>query len=103
MSNAPPKAPKRLAEAMPLITAGVSELRSAFGDELIDDRIRRGRQGEPVFFAYENGISFGTSPPQLDNCWRGEELTARYACLRCLGACLGRDAQCEQFRRTQST
>lgn len=48
---------------MPEITAWVENLRDAFGTEEINRQIRRGRDGEPVFFASENGTSYGTPIP----------------------------------------
>jgi hypothetical protein len=45
---------------MPEISAFVASLREAFGANEINDLIRRGRAGEPDFFAAENGREFGT-------------------------------------------
>lgn len=45
---------------MPQVSAWIDDLREAFGAELINDRIRRGLTGEPVFFAEEGGIARGT-------------------------------------------
>lgn len=49
-----------LREQMPEVTAFIDELREAFGKEHIDQQIRRGIKGEPVFYAKENGHQIGT-------------------------------------------
>lgn len=46
---------------MPEIAAFVADLKSAFGEREIDEAIRRGKAGEPTFFARENGRSVGTA------------------------------------------
>ncbi|MEM5436065.1 hypothetical protein [Paraburkholderia diazotrophica] len=46
---------------MPEIAAFVAALKSAFGEREIDDAIRRGKAGEPTFYACENGRSVGTA------------------------------------------
>ncbi|WP_224016105.1 hypothetical protein [Paraburkholderia tropica] len=48
---------------MPEVAAWVEQLRAAFGVEEINRQIRRGRDGEPVFFAAEAGKTFGTRLP----------------------------------------
>ena len=54
-------------EQMPVVTAWIDEMRSAFGTEHIDGVIKAGMRGQPVFFASENGHTVGTpSPPR----WR---------------------------------
>ncbi|AUT62297.1 hypothetical protein [Paraburkholderia terrae] len=45
---------------MPEIAAFVADLKSAFGEWEIDEAIRRGKAGEPTFYACENGRSVGT-------------------------------------------
>jgi hypothetical protein len=47
-------------DAMPVTTAFIDNLRSQFGREYIDDIIRRGMRGEPLFSASENGHTIGT-------------------------------------------
>ena len=84
----------RLADAMPIITAWVASLREAFGDEMMDDLIRRGRSGEAVFYASENGITFGTKLPVSENTWRCEGLMDRHVCDRCCGSCVGTKDSC---------
>ncbi len=46
---------------MPEIAAFVANLKSAFGEREIDEAIRRGKAGEPTFYACENGRSVGTA------------------------------------------
>lgn len=45
---------------MPVVAAFIDELRAAFGTESIDAQILRGIAGEPLFYAYENGLEMGT-------------------------------------------
>jgi len=45
---------------MPKVAAFIDSLRKAFGDEHINDVLKRGVRGEPVFFAQENGFEIGT-------------------------------------------
>ena len=45
---------------MPEVTAFIDSLREAFGKDHIDQQIRRGMRGEPVFYARENGHQIGT-------------------------------------------
>ena len=49
---------------MPGTAAWIDEFRAVFGKEYIDDIIRRGMHGEPVFSATENGHTIGTPVPQ---------------------------------------
>ncbi|MFS2023858.1 hypothetical protein [Massilia sp. CT11-137] len=54
-----------LRDVMPVTAALIDEYRAVFGRENIDDVLRRARKGEPVFYAEENGHTFGTpSPPR---------------------------------------
>jgi len=79
---------------MPLVAAWVAQLRTAFGDDLMNDVIRRGRNGEPVFYASENGQSFGTkwAPPM--NSWIADDISARRFCDGCDGKCIGTSTRC---------
>lgn len=47
-------------EQMPEVAAFIDSMRDAFGKEHIDQQIRKGMRGEPVFFARENGYQIGT-------------------------------------------
>ena len=49
-----------LREAMPETAALIDRFRDAFGAANINDVIRRGMAGEPVFYASENGHEIGT-------------------------------------------
>ena len=51
---------KPLRQAMPTVTAWIDGLRAAFGAEMIDAAIRAGIDGQPTFYAAENGIEIGT-------------------------------------------
>lgn len=48
---------------MPEVAAFVDDLREVFGREPIDEQIRRGLRGEPVFWAREAGHEIGTPVP----------------------------------------
>jgi hypothetical protein len=52
---------KPVGHPMPEIAAFVAALRSAFGDQEIDEAIRRSKAGEPTFYAREKGRSIGTA------------------------------------------
>lgn len=51
---------KELKEKMPVVAALIEELASAFGKETIHGQVRRGLNGEPTFWATENGYTIGT-------------------------------------------
>lgn len=51
---------KPMRQAMPTVTAWIDDLRAAFGAEMIDAAIRAGIDGQPTFYAAENGIEIGT-------------------------------------------
>lgn len=51
---------RNLRADMPLVTAWIDEMREAFGDEGINQSIKDGLDGEPTFWARENGIEVGT-------------------------------------------
>lgn len=53
-----------LRETMPLTAAFIDGLREMCGKDEIDDIIRRGMRGEPVFYARENGVEIGTKIPR---------------------------------------
>lgn len=48
---------------MPTVSAWIDELREAFGREVIHEAIRAGMNGQPTFYARENGIEVGTAFP----------------------------------------
>ena len=47
---------------MPLTAAFVDQMRELFDRESVDAQIRAGMQGEPMFWARENGHEIGTKP-----------------------------------------
>jgi hypothetical protein len=47
-------------EKMPEVAAFIDSLCDAFGKETIHAQIRKGLNGEPVFYAFENGYEVGT-------------------------------------------
>jgi len=58
----PAPKPKPLRAAMPLVSAFIDDLRSAFGTQGIDAAIKSGLQGLPTFHAREGGQEVGTRP-----------------------------------------
>jgi hypothetical protein len=50
-------------EQMPVVTALIDDLRATFGKEMIDGQIRKGINGQPTFWATENGFTVGTKMP----------------------------------------
>lgn len=96
-----PRRPRRgaLAEAMPAISSWVANMRLAFGDAHIDDVVLRGRKGEAVFYAAENGISFGTKSESSSNVWSGEGFADRRYCAGCDGGCIGSSRRCSKRRQ----
>lgn len=81
---------------MPEIATFVASLKAAFGAAVIDDAIRRGKEGEPTFHARENGRSVGTAGPAAYNAWHvdGDTLRDRYFCAGCDGSCVGQSVSC---------
>jgi hypothetical protein len=49
-------------EQMPTVASWIDGMREAFGKEHIDRQIRAGMNGQPVFYASENGHEVGTKP-----------------------------------------
>jgi hypothetical protein len=84
---------------MPEIAAFVAELRRAFGDATIDEAVARGKEGEPTFFASENGRAVGTKAAVTTNCWKVDDnVRDRHFCRGCDGSCIGADVRCSQRR-----
>lgn len=48
---------------MPVTAQLIDEFRAVFGKDNIDGVLRRAMKGEPVFYAKENGHTFGTPSP----------------------------------------
>jgi hypothetical protein len=86
---------KSVSHPTPEIAAFVAEMKSAFGEQEIDEAIRRGRAGELTFFACENGRSLGTaSPVKTDVCRVDGAVRDRRYCDDCDGSCVGGDVSC---------
>jgi hypothetical protein len=80
------------------MAAFVAKLRAAFGDEAIDDAVRRGKAGEPTFYACENGRAVGTASPANENVWRANaDIRDRQYCPGCDGACVGQGVGCKEW------
>lgn len=52
--------PTNLRETMPLVTGFIDEMRAAFGSVEVNANIRAGLEGQPTFWATENGVEIGT-------------------------------------------
>lgn len=89
MSNAKP-----LREFMPETAAWIDQLRDAFGADVIVPIVRAGMNGEPVFYAIENGRTVGTKAEQSGTPWNGDGIAARRFCDGCHGECVGTTARC---------
>ena len=57
---------KPLRQSMPETTAFIDAMRDAFGPENINRSIKAGIEGQPTFYARENGQEIGTRAPQSD-------------------------------------
>ena len=51
---------KPLRATMPIVAAWIDQMRSAFSAEEINAAIKAGMNGQPTFYARENGIEVGT-------------------------------------------
>ena len=87
---------KQVAHPMPEMATFVASLKAAFGDAVIDEAFRRGKAGEPTFYARKNGRSVDTASPTEQNVWRVDEAVHRHYCAGCDGACIGQDIRCGQ-------
>jgi hypothetical protein len=87
----------RQTHPMPEMAAFVAELRAAFGDS-VDEAVSRGKNGEPTFYARENGLTVGTPPTDHHNVWKAsEDVRDRHYCAGCDGSCVGTAAvRCSQ-------
>jgi hypothetical protein len=89
---------RKAGHPMPEIAAFVAKLREAFGDEVIDGVVKRGKAGEPDFFACENGREVGTASPPRTNSWRVDEsIHGRRYCRGCDGECVGLAVRCSDW------
>jgi len=57
-----PTPQKPLRQTMPTVAAWIDELREAFGADQINPSIKAGMDGQPTFWAEENGQQVGTKP-----------------------------------------
>ena len=88
---------------MPEIAAFVAQMKSAFGEQEINEAIRRGKTGEPTFYAAENGHTVGTASPLAANAWRvTEAIRDRHYCAGCHGGCLNQAVACQQWQQRES-
>ena len=89
------RARKPVSHPMPEIAAFVADMKSAFGEQEIDEAIRRGKAGEPTFYACENGHTVGTATPAQTNVWSVDRAVRnRHYCTGCDGSCVGTAKSC---------
>jgi hypothetical protein len=82
---------------MPEMAAFVASLQAAFGEQEIDAAIRKGKAGEPRFYASGNGRSVGTASPASTFEWKVDgTLRDRHFCPGCDGSCVGTEARCRR-------
>jgi hypothetical protein len=84
---------RRPPHPMPEVAAFIANLRAAFGDT-VDEAVRRGKAGEPTFFATENGRTVGTRAPTSLSWVVDGSLRDRHYCAGCNGSCIGADVHC---------
>ncbi|MFP3587950.1 hypothetical protein SCB29_30500 [Paraburkholderia sp. SIMBA_055] len=88
---------------MPDIAAFAAQLKSAFGEQEINEAIRRGKAGEPTFYAAKNGHTVGTASPLTANAWRVTEvIRARHYCAGCHGGCLNQAVSCKPWQQREA-
>ncbi|MBU7438892.1 hypothetical protein [Paraburkholderia fungorum] len=89
---------RRPGHPMPEMAAFMAKLRSAFGDETVDEAVRRGKAGEPTFYACENGNSVGTASSATGSVWLVDStIWNRQYCAGCDGGCVGQDVGCKEW------
>ncbi|MEK6418049.1 MAG: hypothetical protein V4801_00425 [Burkholderia gladioli] len=91
--------------SMPLIADFVDAPRDTFGVEEINAIVRRGRAGEPVFFAREAGREFGTPLPSGRG-WGAAGVRDPRFCPGCEGGCVETGERCSarlEFGRRRNT
>ena len=95
---------RKVGHPMPEVAAFMAKLRSAFGDETIDDAVRRGKAGEATFYACENGRTVGTASPPNNNVWRvNSDIRDRHYCPGCDGGCMGDGVRCAEWLKRMKT
>lgn len=55
--------PQRKRDAMPSTAAFLEQMKEAFGADDIEAAIKAAKDGQPTFYARENGIEYGTRMP----------------------------------------
>lgn len=85
---------KPLRELMPETAAWIDQLRDAFGADVIVPIVRAGMNGEPVFYARENGRTVGTPPQTNGMHWNSDGIVSRRFCVGCNGECVGSATRC---------
>jgi hypothetical protein len=89
---------------MPEIARFTAKLRSAFGDDAVDEALRRGKAGEPTFYASENGRTVGTASPATGNIWGVDDAVRdRRYCSGCDGGCVGLGVGCREWLKRKSS
>lgn len=89
---------KPVSHPMPEIAAFVADLKAVFGEQEINEAIRRGKAGEPTFFACEDGRAVGTASPVAENAWRvTDDIRDRQYCDGCDGRCIGQGVGCKEW------
>lgn len=87
---------KPVSHPMPEIAAFVADMKAAFGEQEIDEAIRRGKAGEPTFYGCENGRTIGTVAPAQTNVWLVDgSVRDRHYCAGCDGSCVGTAKSCK--------
>ena len=74
---------KPLREIMPETTAFIDACRDAFGKDMIDAVIKAGMEGQPTFYAAENGQRVGTPIPEPRISIGGAQLVFATPCDGC--------------------
>ena len=86
---------KPVSHPMPEIAVFVADLKAVFGEQEIVEAIRRGKAGEPTFFACENGHTVGTATSAQTNVWSVDwSVRNRHYCAGCDGSCVGTTNSC---------
>lgn len=86
---------KPVSHPMPETAAFVAAMKTGFGEQEIDEAIRRGKAGEPTFYARENGRTVGTPASAEMGAWRVDRsVRDRHYCDGCDGSCIGTAKSC---------
>ena len=89
------RARKAASRPMPEIAAFVADLKAVFGEQEIDEAIRRGKAGEATFYARENGHAVGTPTPAKPDVWLVDRsMRDCHYCAGCDGSCVGTMNSC---------